>query len=361
MQRKLKIFILFLIVTILYISYFYIYPEYLLRTKLKEVFGKDVSIWKYDETTLSIWGYSFLREHSFDFCEKHNTTNCSIDGRYQRIFLNNIYSNYTESNIMKMMDYCCYLPNGTRYKYHDTDTITYYNCTENEFSVEKYEQVNVSEANIFIYDFLINVAQVNSIETSYANLKNVFEDKSLEMDEEIGNAVLIALSLSQTGYLYHFTNYGEYIHDKCENSTNKIDCVNTFVNKFEDIAEQKKKNISDFGELEMSECHNKMVYTQIKAAEKEVRNQLNYTEDPFSIIYKLILIESYDKCSQKVYNMTLENNTCHIIPKTPPKRKVESLSIILEQIGEFGNCSTEIIENDISILDKELDIDKEMN
>jgi len=360
MRSKLKILILFLMVGILYISYFYIYPEYILRTKLKELFGEDVSIWKYNEAILSTWGYNFLKELSFEFCENHNITYCSIDGYYQRLFLNNIYSNYTESNIMKMMDYCCYLPNGTKYEMHNTDSITYHNCTENEFSVEKYEQINVSEANIFIYDFLINTIQVNSIETSYANLKNAFEDESLEIDEEIGNALLIALSLSQTGsYSYHFVNYGEYIHDECENSTNKTNCVNAFVNKFEDIAEQKKKNLPEFEELEIPECYSKIVYLQIKTTEKEVRKQLNYTEDPFSIIWKSILIKSYDQCSKKVYNMTLENNTCHIIPKTPPKRKVESLAIILEQIGEFGNCSTKIIENEISILDEEFGIEDE--
>ncbi|MEM5790756.1 MAG: hypothetical protein QXP77_01770 [Candidatus Aenigmatarchaeota archaeon] len=77
--------------------------------------------------------------------------------------------------------------------------------------------------------------------------------------------------------------------------------------------------------------------------EKEMRSQLNKSEDPISIILKTLDINMYSNCSKELYEKVIKNSSCPIIST----KKLESFEIVTKHNTILAYCYTNFIKNNL--------------
>jgi len=290
-----------------YLIYHYVYPEFLFEALLKEKIGGNL--------TLECWGYQFISTHTSLILESMNYsyTNLSLTLKqqvdYLRELLNQNYINFTEST-------------------------------------------NITNPDHYIMDLLSQASSISLVESIYAILKDILPDappktcKIIRSNEDVSRVLSNAMTMVYSGKMaFEFVSITVDRLENCMNTTNKRECVDNYINSFKIIADEKKNSLPTYKEIKLSKCLNTLVYLQLKDLEKETRNQLVDSEDPFSIMWKSLQIDMYDKCSQRIHDEFITKYRCPIIPLN----KIDSVEVVISTAGIFVNCSsTYLIELNIS-------------
>jgi hypothetical protein len=229
-------------------------------------------------------------------------------------------------------------------------------CLEHikKFSIEKVELVNITRPDYFAFDLVHQSVEINLVETIYANLKDIFPDtpptscEVIGSDEEVSKVLLQANLMATFGLLAY--DFSGITVTYCENATDKKECINEYFNSLKTIAEEKKNSLPNYREIKLSKCPETLVYLQVKDLEKEIRNQLANSVDPFSIMIKSLQIDMYNKCSQEMYEGFIVRYGCPIIPH----KKSDAVRIIITTAGIFSFCSSGYVKNETTFLREQL-------
>jgi hypothetical protein len=115
------------------------------------------------------------------------------------------------------------------------------------------------------------------------------------------------------------------------------------MNKLETIARNISSQIPPFHRVELPKCPQTISYIHVKDLEKEIREQLNKSEDPLSILLKSLDIQMYLNCSKDFYENTVKNVSCPIIPTT----KLKSFEIVEKSQTILTACYSEFLKENL--------------
>lgn len=233
--------------------------------------------------------------------------------------------------------------------------LTNNNYTSFENSLNNQNIVN----NESIFSTAGLVYRTNSIESVSAVLKNEFpiwpQPCNLDTSYQGINKVLsMSFSLMQNVILTSwYNNIISKNNDFCINQTDYNICTKKWISLFENVSTNKKNSLLQYKENILPDCAKTIVYKDSKQIENELRNQLGNATDSFSILWKSMQIEMYDKCSEKYYE-TIKDNPCDLSQFS----KSKSLSIILGGNGFFASCVQSYLKNETSKLSEQLNLTK---
>lgn len=358
-MKFVLIIALIVLALIAYFAYYYIYPELVFKSTWKKIAGEEY-------IGLNCWGYNFVEYNS------NHTLNKYYSGKefktsekviLLRDLLNQGYYNYTNFGIV--IGPVCYY-NNTRYEYTlcppaeikksvifengSIDTIRYQQILDQ--SVEKIELTNVTIPEYYVIDLITSSVSTNFVESIYSIMEDTVPEERpttcgfvKPVEEEVSKVLLIAVTTTETGSLaYTYASMTKNNTDYCINQTDNKTCIYNFLKKLETMAEEKKASLTAYTKVNMPKCPNTQVYLDIKDLEKTTREQLDNAKEPFSIIWKTILINSYDLCSKKL------DKDCPLIPQN----KNRAVANIMANMGVFVNCSINHIKGELDMLANQL-------
>jgi hypothetical protein len=302
MSKRIILIALVLIVIFLYI----LYEEFMSQIFIKKLFLIDTK-----SKNFRCWSYYFLVSSLPSECNNQSTLEKGVESCRER--LNEIYRNYSKSK-----------------NWNETELLS----------------------KLIAPSFSFNM-----VETSYSNLKDIVpQEKGCENDlisyfyspinyEEVDKMLMtteiIALS---TIKIYWFSTTEKLFFNLCLNITNSSqECVNKLMNKLEIIARNISSQIPPFHRVELPKCPQTISYIHVKDLEKEIREQLNKSEDPLSILLKSLDIQMYLNCSKDFYENTVKNVSCPIIPTT----KLKSFEIVEKSQTILTACYSEFLKENL--------------
>ncbi len=279
-------------ITALIILAYILYDDYTYKKALKPVVGEEIK-----EQGLNRWSYNFIQSLTSQFTNQTLTTSARISKA--REIMNENYTNFVNS-----LDF-------------------------------KANNTNIDIAVLTSKSLVLNL-----VETVYSILKGgVPEEEPLapasELDyESLDKILLIKFSLVQASVNAIFINTIVSENDKfCRNQSEYNKCMKDMISLFENVAQTEKNNLREYREVSLPACLGTTTYRNVKKAEKNLREQLTKTKDVFSILWKSIQIDMYEKCSDKLYE-TIKDNPCGLIIG-----KSSSLNIVLATNALFSSCS----------------------
>ena len=304
--RHSYIFLLLLGIVIGYLVYYYIYPEILFETILKQRVGKNL--------TLNCWGYQFITTQTSRYMNQSLTPKQRVD--FLRELLNQNYTNFMHSS-------------------------------------------NITNPGYYIGGLVSQASSINLVDSVYNILKDTIPRtqpnrcKAVKSAEDVSKVLLVSATMANSGTLAY--SFSTITHDwiwRCRNVTDKKKCISYYLDQFRTIAEKKKNSLPTYREVKLTKCTNTLFYLQLKDLEKLTREQLTKSKDPFSVMWKSLQIGMYDDCSQEVYDKFIKKHGCPIIPPN----KVDSVRVVISEASIFTNCSSSYLQNEFSVLKGELNI-----
>lgn len=295
-----------------YLIYYYIYPELVFKYTWKEITGQDLN--------LNCWGYDFI-SNQFDSINKDPNAN-------QTIYITRELKTSEKVSFLR------------------------------ELMNQKYNNFTYSETpSVDIMGLTTLSASTNLVESIYAILKDIVPEERPKAckfvkpaEEEVSKVLLIGVTMTQSGILASIyssitRNNSEY----CINQTDYKICIDNFLKKLGKVAEEKKISLADYKDIRVPKCPNTQVYFDVKDLEKKTREQLGDAKEPFSVIWKSILIGLYDACSEQLVE-SVNDRACPIIPKN----KVEAVGEVISDMSRLAFCSSNYVKNQTDLLSTEL-------
>lgn len=313
---KLKFKVLILIGIILIGSSYFIIDELLYINTLKTAFGEEYA-------NLNCWGYNYIQE-SGSKLEKLTNQKLPVD---------------EEERVTKMRELL-----NKNYAF-------FVNSLNSESPINYSNIVLLSSSAI----------SVSLPETVYAILKDKIPDEKpsacttpVNSLEDVDKVMQVSFAFTTAAIWAGWSqNIVSENNEYCTNQTNYNKCMKNWISLLKNASETKKNSLPEYKEASLPDCGRTLVYKDSKITEKELRSQLANATDGFSILWKSMQIEMYDKCSEELYNI-IKDNPCDLSQLS----KSKSLSMVLGGNGLLGGCIQSYLTNETSKLSEQLNLTK---
>ncbi len=141
-------------------------------------------------------------------------------------------------------------------------------------------------------------------------------------------ALLSSFHLSNSAIIV--TKTSQILSENCKDANS---CLLLYKN-MSVFAEIKKSELPAYKTEETPRCDLSSQYNYIKEVEKKERDALKITNDPFSLLLRVGLINGYSVCSEELFKNYVANRSCGILPKTQGQMVTDTLVVH----SAFSNC-----------------------